>query len=239
VNEFGQPIGEPLGDWTPPPEPSVAHLVGESVRLEALSPTSHARDLWRAFEPAPASLWTYMSFGPFVDRASFESTLTDIAANPGLRPYVLTVDAVAAGFACFLRIEPGQGVLEIGSIAFAPVLQRTTAATEGLYLMVDHAFQLGYRRAEWKCDDLNAPSRRAADRLGFRYEGTFRKATHYKGRSRDTAWYALTDDDWMSEKAVFETWLADDNFDASGRQIRTLAEVRADLGAPDDRSTAD
>jgi RimJ/RimL family protein N-acetyltransferase len=136
------------------------------------------------------------------------------------------VDHHAVGFAAYLRIQPRDGVIEIGSIVFSPRLQRTTAATEAIYLMLRNVFALGYRRCEWKCDDLNAPSRAAADRLGFTYEGTFRQATHYKGRNRDTAWYAIVNREWPALDGVFQRWLAPDNFDDDGVQRQSLGKMR-------------
>jgi RimJ/RimL family protein N-acetyltransferase len=135
------------------------------------------------------------------------------------------VEGRPLGFASYLRIRPRDGVIEIGSIAFSPMLQRTTAATEALYLLMRNAFDLGYRRCEWKCDDLNGPSRSAADRLGFTYEGTFRQATHYKGRNRDTAWYAILDNEWPALDGSFRRWLERENFDAEGIQKRPLNEI--------------
>jgi RimJ/RimL family protein N-acetyltransferase len=136
------------------------------------------------------------------------------------------VDDKVVGFLSYLRIDPPGGVIEIGSIVFAPELQRTTAATEVIFLLLKYAFGLGYRRCEWKCDALNAASRKAAERLGFGYEGTFKKATHYKGRNRDTAWYAITDDEWPQVERAFARWLAPDNFDTGGRQLRSLSDLR-------------
>jgi RimJ/RimL family protein N-acetyltransferase len=141
-------------------------------------------------------------------------------------PYAILVDGKPVGFLSYLRIDPRGGVIEIGSIVFAPEMQRTAAATETIFLLIKNAFDLGYRRCEWKCDDLNAPSRRAAERFGFIYEGTFRKATHYKGRNRDTAWYAITDDEWPQVERAFARWLAPDNFDTGGRQLRSLSDLR-------------
>jgi RimJ/RimL family protein N-acetyltransferase len=129
------------------------------------------------------------------------------------------------GFLAYLRITPHDGAIEIGAIVYSRQLQRTTAATEAQYLLLNHAFDSGYRRVEWKCDDLNEPSRRAAVRFGYLYEGTFRMATHYKGRSRDTAWYAITIDRWPQIKRTFEAWLARDNFDDDGNQITTLSNL--------------
>ena len=130
------------------------------------------------------------------------------------------------GFASYLRLDPPNGAVEIGSILYSPTLQRTTAATEAIYLMIRHAFANGCRRVEWKCDALNAPSVAAGERLGFRYEGTFRNATHYKGRNRDTAWFAITLEDWPETRAALESWLDPSNFDAEGRQTHSLASLR-------------
>ena len=164
-----------------------------------------------------------MSIGPFTDRSVMAHDVEMTAAQAATLAYAVLVDGRAVGFSCFLRIDPPVGVLEIGSIAFAPALQRTAAATEALFLMIDHAFTLGYRRCEWKCDDLNALSRTAAARLGFRYEGTFRSATHYKGRNRDTAWYAIVDTDWPALRSGVQSWLDPENFDDAGVQLSPLS----------------
>ncbi len=226
VNEFGQPIGPDLTGWEPPPAPLPRDLEGRFVRLEPLERARHASRLSAVFETAPGSLWTYMPFGPFRGVDDLGRTIDAMAGWADWQPYAIVVDGQPAGFLSYLRIDSPNGVIEIGSIAFSPPLQRTAAATEAVYLLIAHAFELGYRRCEWKCDDLNAPSRAAADRLGFRYEGTFRNATHYKGRSRDTAWYAIVDADWPELDAAFGAWLAPDNFDPSGRQRRSLRELR-------------
>ena len=196
------------------------------MTLEPLEPDSHAPALGSAFEGAPPSLWTYMAFGPFADTSELEKTLRSMSEIPDWSPYAILVDGVALGFASYLRIAPGEGTIEIGSITFSPHLQRTTAATESIYLMIKNVFELGYRRCEWKCDHLNEPSRAAALRLGFTYEGTFRLATHYKGRSRDTAWYSIIDREWPTLDEAFHRWLSPANFDEQGRQRRTLREVR-------------
>ena len=135
----------------------------------------------------------------------------------------------AAGLASYLRITPESGSLEVGHLAFSPQLQATTAATEALYLLMKHAFDLGYRRYEWKCDALNQPSRRAAQRLGFSFEGIFRQATLYKGRNRDTAWYAVTDKEWPELERAFKTWLRPENFDRDGQQRTSLSNLTAPL----------
>ncbi|HET9259003.1 MAG TPA: GNAT family protein [Acidimicrobiia bacterium] len=227
VNEHGQPVGPPLGVWSAPPFPPGAALVGRTVRLEVLDPQSHGPGLWEALRDAPASTWTYMSFGPFHDYDEFEGALQGILAPADWIPYAAIVDDTPLGFASYLRIEPHAGSIEIGSITWSPPMQKTTASTEALFLMLDHVFDLGYRRCEWKCDDLNGPSRATALRLGFTYEGTFRKATHYKGRNRDTAWYSMVDDEWPDVRRSFHDWLSEANFDEKGRQMRSLREMMA------------
>jgi len=226
TNDFGQPVGAELGDWSAPNGPSAEGLRGDRVRLVPLDAELHARQLFKAFAPAPDSIWTYMSFGPFGGVGDLGATLEALNQNDGWLPYAITVSDLPVGIASYLRIDPANGVLEIGSLAFSPELQRTAAATEALFLMIDHCFELGYRRCEWKCDSLNAPSHAAALRLGFQYEGVFRQATHYKGRNRDTAWYAIVDKDWPVLRAAFQTWLASDNFDERGQQIRSFQSLR-------------
>ena len=167
-----------------------------------------------------------MSIGPFRNESEMRSSFEALIGQADWLPYVILVDGRPAGFLSYLRIDPPAGVIEIGSIVFGPEMQRTTAATETIFLLLENAFDLGYRRVEWKCDDLNEPSRRAAERFGFRYEGTFEKATHYKGRNRDTAWYAITEAEWPRVEKAFDMWLAPENFDAEGRQIQSLSDLR-------------
>ncbi len=226
TNQHGLPIGPPLGGWSPPPYPPARPLLGRTVSLKPMDPAGHGPGLWRALGGLPESVWTYMSFGPFEDAAGLRGALESMCARPDRLPYTIFVDDQAEGFASYLRITPAHGVIEVGSIVFSDRLKRTTAATEALYLMIRNVFELGYRRCEWKCDDLNAASRRAAERLGFTYEGTFRKAIHYKGRSRNTAWYAITDDEWPQLDSAFVHWLDPDNFTDTGAQKSTLEEMR-------------
>ena len=226
TNDLGQPVGDSLDSWSQPDPPGRDRLEGRTVRLEPLSAGYHASDLWSAFAEATDDLWTYMDIGPFGSYDDMHIAVAEMAALADLVPFAICVDGQARGFACFMRIDPPNGVIEIGSIAFAPTLQRTVAATEAIYLMLEYVFGLGYRRCEWKCDDLNAPSRAAAVRLGFIYEGTFRSAIHYKGRNRDTAWYATIDSDWRTLRAAFEAWLAPDNFDPAGVQRQSLSHLR-------------
>lgn len=227
ANEFGQPIGDELDGWTPPPAPPRETLIGRLVRLEPLTADAHAGGLARSFVDAPGSLWTYLSTEPLRTAEEFTSWIDTITDYEDWRPYAVVVDGAAVGFLSYMRIDAADGVIEIGSIGFAPSLQRTTAATETLHLMMARAFELGYRRLEWKCDAFNEPSRSAAARLGFRYEGTFRQATHYKGRSRDTAWFAILDSEWPVIESGFRAWLAPENFD-TGVQRAPLAVRQGD-----------
>ncbi len=225
VNEHGQPIGEDLTGWIPPPRPPGQELAGRTVTLTPLDTGAHAAALYDVFGPVDDSLWTYMPFGPFPAVEDLQASLVWLT-SPDFVPYTIVVEGRPLGFATYLRIRPEEGVVEIGAITLSPELQRTTPATEAIFAMIDHVFDLGYRRVEWKCDDLNEPSRSAAIRFGFTYEGVFRKATHYKGRSRDTAWYSMTDDEWPTLRRAFVDWLSPDNFDPAGRQRRGLREIR-------------
>lgn len=211
--------------WQPPMAPTGQQLSGRTVTLTRLDPAKHSPGLYEVLGPAPEALWTYMSFGPFPTVGDLESTLTSLT-TPEFVPYTISVQGRPLGFATYLRINSQDGVLEIGAITLSPQLQRTIPATETIFLMIDHVFDLGYRRVEWKCDDLNEPSRSAALRFGFTYEGTFRKATHYKGRSRDTAWYSIVDEEWPALRQAFTDWLSPANFDEEGRQRRRLGDIR-------------
>lgn len=222
TNDFGQPIGPDLDGWQSPPLPPVAPLVGRTVTLEPLDADRHAEALHQAYAAGPDSLWTYMPAGPFGTVAELHSTIERICGPEDWRSYAHIVDGTAVGMQSFLRIMPGPGSIEIGWVALSPALQRTTASTEAHYLMIAHAFELGYRRVEWKCDHFNAASRAAALRLGFQYEGIFRQATNYKGRSRDTAWFAIIDSEWPTIEASYQQWLAPENFDEHGTQVKPL-----------------
>ena len=223
VNEFGQPVGDPVS-WTSGPPLGPVTLTGRTCRLEPLD-DSHVPGLYAALcvESTP-EIWTYMSVGPFADQETFATHLDSLRALSATVPLaVLLPDGTPVGIATWLRIEHALGTAEVGHITYAESLQRTTASTEAMYLMAAHAFDVvGVRRYEWKCDNLNEHSRRAAARLGFSYEGTFRNALVYKGRNRDTAWFAVTDDDWPRLKAAFERWLDPANFDEHGKQRAAL-----------------
>ena len=223
LNEFGQTVGDPT-DWTPGPELGPVALTGRTCRLEPLG-DEHVAGLYDALcGGSPDSLWTYMSGGPFADRDDFAGYLHRLLATPATIPLaILLPDGTPAGVATWLRVEHAMGTAEVGHITFGAAIQRTTAATEAMCLMAAHAFDVvGVRRYEWKCDSLNEPSRRAAHRLGFTFEGIFRQAVHYKGRNRDTAWFAITDTDWPHLRASYDAWLAPTNFDDRGRQRSPL-----------------
>jgi RimJ/RimL family protein N-acetyltransferase len=227
LNALGQPIGVDVPGWQARPRPPRTVMEGTWCRLEPIDPDRHAAELHAAnAADTKGAMWTYMNHGPFADLAQYRAWMDK--ACMGDDPLFFAIrdaaDGKAKGLASYLRINPTDGVIEVGSIAYSPALQKTVAATETMYLMMRRAFdELGYRRYEWKCDTLNAPSRAAADRLGFRYEGTFVQATMYKGRNRDTAWYAITDKRWPEIKQAFEAWLAQDNFGADGRQRVSLS----------------
>ena len=197
--------------------------------LEPVDPDRHGSALFSSSKQAP-ELWIHLAYGPFASQAEFTTWLKDRAATEDPLFYAIVDRAAggARGMASFLRMEPQHGVIEIGHIWFAPALQRTRQATEAIYLLARHAFDdLGYRRLEWKCDSLNLPSRRAAERFGFVYEGVFRQHMVVKGRNRDTAWYSIIDGEWPAVRVAFEAWLAPGNFDQHGQQRRSLGEYRA------------
>lgn len=225
-NEWGQPIGDDLASWTPPPVPPHQTLEGASVCLSPFDLDAHPTPLLHAYDASPLSMWTYLPYGPFTSREELVEIVGRLKRRPDWQVYAVEVEkgdtTRAIGFLCYLRIDSRCGVIEIGGVTFSAALQRTRAASEAFFLLIDHAFSLGYRRVEWKCDALNGPSVRAAERLGFTYEGTFRKATHYKGRSRDTVWFAIIDTEWPSLRAEFTRWLDDDNFDEHGLQRSPL-----------------
>ena len=222
TNRYGQPVGEPLTGWEPARSPHAEVLQGRYCRLERLDPDRHAGHLYSAYAAAPdAADWTYMSVGPFDSPEAYRAWAVAAAAVSDPRHYAVVdpVSRCALGTLSLMRPDPGNGSIEVGWVMFSRSLQRTPASTEAQYLLIRHVFDdLGYRRYEWKCDGLNQASRRAALRLGFRYEGTFRDHMIYKGRNRDTAWFSLTRTDWSRARGAFEEWLEPSNFDAEGRQ---------------------
>lgn len=232
INSLGQAVGAALTDWQIPPTPSPVVLPGQWARLEPLHAEQHAASLHAANScETSGRLWTYMAYGPFVSEEDYRQWLCRhcLGSDPlfyAVRPHAL---GIAVGLVAYLRITPASGSLEIGHLNFAPVLQRSVAASEAIFLLLQQAFALGYRRVEWKCDALNAPSRAAALRFGLSFEGIFRQATVVKGRNRDTAWYAVIDRDWPALQAAFIRWLQPGNFDAAGRQRLALSALTAPL----------
>ena len=221
-------FGEPVPGWQPPPRPGPEFLEGRWARLERLDAEHHAADLFRA-NSVDDSIWDYLPYGPFASAATYHRWAREMAAQSDPFLYAIRNRETGhlGGVASFLRIAPEAGSIEVGHINLAPELQRSRAATEAMALMMGWAFAAGYRRYEWKCDSLNLPSRRAAQRLGFSYEGTFRQATVTKGRNRDTAWFAVIDKDWPALAEAFRVWLDPGNFDGAGLQIERLSDLTA------------
>lgn len=217
-----QPVGPPA-DPTPARRPAAVTLAGRFGLVQRLDAARHVDSLWAALQ-GHDRLWTYMAYGPFADRAAFSAWLGLRETLDDPFSYAI-VDAArgALGIAALMSIRPDMCVIEVGNILLAPALQRSGLATEAQCLLARYVFEtLGYRRYEWKCDALNAPSCRAALRFGFRFEGIFRSHMIVKGRNRDTAWFAITDTDWPARRAAFERWLDPANFDAEGRQKVSL-----------------
>ncbi|HEU4780831.1 MAG TPA: GNAT family protein [Steroidobacteraceae bacterium] len=231
LNEFGQPIGFDLPGWKPPAFPPHVSLRGRYCQLEPLNAARHARDIFEAqAEDTAGARWTYLFHGPYHDFAEYEKWAKEAEGSRDPQFYAIVDVATgrAVGSCTYMRIEPKHGVIEIGNIYFSPRLGRTRAATEAMYLMMANAFELGYRRYEWKCDSCNLPSRAAAVRFGFTYEGMFRQAIVNKGRNRDTTWFAIIDGDWNGGlRDAYLRWLDPANFDAQGAQTLKLSGLTA------------
>jgi RimJ/RimL family protein N-acetyltransferase len=232
TSQSDQPVGSPV-DAKPAQRPQRTTLSGRFVRVVPLEAERHLDELFACMGGREhASHWTYMFDGPFADRNAFSEAMKKRQASDDPLFFAIeeAVSNRAVGIASYMRIEPAHRVIEVGGIVFSPELQRRPGATEAMYLMARHVFEdLGYRRYEWKCDALNARSRRAALRLGFTFEGIFRSHMIIKGRNRDTAWFSITDSEWPARKAAFETWLAPGNFDSHGKQKQSLSALN---GAP-------
>lgn len=232
INELGQPVGFAVPNWQPPPLPSRETMQGRFCRIEAINLDKHAEQLFQANSlDAEGRNWTYLAYGPFDTLDAYRQWLSEcVSSNDPI--YYAIVDQQtnqAVGVCSYLRIDRTHGVIEVGHLNFSPLLQGRTAATEAMYLMMKLAFELGYRRYEWKCHSMNAPSRRAAQRLGLSYEGVFRQSVIFKGRNRDTAWYAAIDKEWPELKSAFETWLSPDNFSPDGKQKQSLSSLTAGI----------
>lgn len=237
VNRLGQLIPISLGEWAPPPAPEPVVLRGRFCRLEPLERERHAAALYAAnYLDTDGRMWTYLPYGPFETFESYQAWLERPSGDPILYVIVTQPDNQVAGLAAYLNINPAAGSIEVGHLAYSPLLQRTTAATEAMVLMMAHAFALGYRRYEWKADVFNIASRQAAQRLGFSFEGVFRQHRTKKGRNCDTVWYSVIDSEWPALKAVFHRWLAPDNFDATGQQRVRLSDLTHPLLRSPERS---
>jgi RimJ/RimL family protein N-acetyltransferase len=228
-NSLGQAIGFPVPGWSARPRPPLTPMIGRYCRVEPLDADRHAADLHAAnMADKEGRIWTYLGYGPFARLAEYQAWIdaTCRGSDPIFHAIVDGRTGRAAGVASFLRIDPANGVIEVGHINYSPLLQKTPAATEAMYLMMARVFdELGYRRYEWKCDTLNGPSRSAAERLGFAFEGIFRQAIIYKGRNRDTAWYSIVDQEWPGIRSAFKRWLDPANFDGQGRQRESLSSL--------------
>lgn len=224
-NRFEQPLGPAVANWVAPSVPERRTLTGNYCSLEPLD-RRHGHGLHDALSADhEGRTWTYMPNGPFDGFDSYDVWLQDAAASPDPLQFAIIVDGKPLGTASFLRINPASGSIEVGYITYSPALQRTRAATETMYLMMKWAFDAGYRRYEWKCNALNAPSCAAARRLGFTYEGTFRQMMVVKGRNRDSAWFSITDAEWPAIREAMESWLAPVNFDEHGNQKLALSKL--------------
>lgn len=232
LNEFGLPVGFALPDWKAPPHPPRSVLEGRWCRLEPLEAGRHAAPLDAANRlGADDRGWTYMTNGPYATPAEYRAWVETMQTRNDPQFYAI-IDAAsgkAGGVASYMRIDPANGCIEVGGIKLTPLISRKPAMTEAMHLMMRNAFDLGYRRYEWKCDALNAASRAAARRLGFSDEGIFEQAVVYKGRNRDTAWFSITDREWPAIRTAHEQWLAPENFDAEGRQQMSLSSLTAPL----------
>ncbi|MFN0128076.1 MAG: GNAT family N-acetyltransferase [Verrucomicrobiales bacterium] len=232
TNHLGQPVGDPAPDWRPRELPARTPMAGQCCRLEPVDPVRHAGALFGAnARDRTGAMWTYLPYGPFESAADYRAWMEKscLGDDPLFFTIVDAATDAPVGLAAFLRIDPANGVIEVGHLAYAPALQRTRAATEAMYLMMARVFGLGYRRYEWKCHSLNLPSRAAAQRLGFSFEGVMPQSVVVKGRNRDTAWYSVIDSEWSALRAAFDRWLAAENFDSAGRQRLSLSALTSPL----------
>ena len=228
-NSLGLPIGFSVPNWKPALAPPHASMSGVWCRLEPIGPQQHGDALFEAFsEDTENRIWSYLPYGPFENTAALTRWIEKscLGSDPLFHAIIDQSSEKALGVASYLRVNSTVGVIEVGHINYAPMLQKTPAGTEAMYLMMRRVFEeLGYRRYEWKCDALNAASRQAAERLGMTFEGIFRQATMYKNRNRDTAWFSILDHEWPRMKVAFETWLKPENFTADGKQIKRLSDL--------------
>ena len=228
MNELGQPIGDALSDFQPGDLPNLERIEGQYVIIERLSKDKHGADLYEVYGPdSPADMWTYLFQTPVQNQEEWSQLLDQMLAAQNRFHYAIVdkESGKALGTFALMRIDRNNRVIEVGAVTYSPELKRTRLATEAQYLLACYVFEgLEYRRYEWKCDALNQLSRRAAERLGFTYEGRFRQAVVYKGRNRDTDWLSMIDKDWPAVKSRLEKWLSPDNFDEKGQQIKALSD---------------
>jgi RimJ/RimL family protein N-acetyltransferase len=227
VKKVERPVGVIVDPLPVGNVPDMRPLHGRWIRLDHVSAAKHAADLYTSFDgkDPEAHIWTYMGYGPFASQEEFTEWVKarEAARDPWFYAFVRRDTGKAVGMGSFMRNDAANGVIEVGHIWMSPELQQTREATEAIYLMMRHCFDdLGVRRLEWKCDSLNAPSRKSADRFGFTFEGIFRQHYIIKGRNRDTAWFAMLDSEWPKARKAFEAWLKEDNFDAGGQQKAKL-----------------
>ena len=220
------PLGIVVESWTTPPHPNWDVLTGKYCQLERLNAEKHAALLFHVFE-GHDQVWNYLPYGPFSSSSQYHRWVREAEAMTDTVFYVIKNlhSGAFEGVASYLRIAPEAGSIEVGNINYSPALQCTPAATEAMFLMMQWAFDAGYRRYEWKCNALNKPSRRAGQRLGFSFEGVFRQAAIVKGRNRDTAWFAAIDSEWPALKEAFKAWLNASNFDVTGQQVERLSDL--------------
>jgi len=221
-------LGTAVPNWTPREIPHKKIIEGRTCRLEKLSADKHGTQLFNANATDKANrIWNYLPYGPFSDEQDYTDWLRSIEKekDPMFYAIIDTASDRAVGVASYLRLDPASGSIEVGHINYSPLLQNTVTATEAMYLMMKQVFELGYRRYEWKCNALNTPSCRAAQRLGFSFEGTFRQATVVKNHNRDTSWFSIIDSEWPALQAAFEQWLGETNFDSDGQQRSSLSAL--------------
>ena len=229
LNPFGQPVGQLLENWQGATKPLPQLLTGQHSQLIPVSFEQHADALWALVNQEPdASCWTYLPYGPFASQALFNNWLQSILAED-LLLYGIFTSGQIQGWCALMRADCNAGSIEIGHVYYSLGLRRTLAATEALFLLMQQVFALDYRRCEWKCNDLNLPSKQAALRLGFEYEGLFRQATVVKGHNRNTAWFSMLDSEWPQHEQALRRWLNDDNFDEAGQQKLSLQQCRNGL----------
>ncbi|MFV1982026.1 MAG: GNAT family N-acetyltransferase [Thiohalomonadales bacterium] len=227
INHLGQIVGATVVDWVAPNFPTLDILPGHYCSVVPLDIENHAKALFESYQAdKQGRMWTYLPYGPFNSAEEYARLLEKLITQPDQQFYSV-VDMKTKnvlGIAAYLRINPDAGSIEVGHLSYSPSLQKTTIATEAMYLMMNKIFEMGYRRYEWKCNSLNEASKSAALRLGFQFEGVFRQSMVIDGRNRDTAWYSIIDSEWTMLKPMFNSWLSESNFDASGTQLKSLSE---------------